>query len=375
MAGANEREIYYGLEKPSATDWNKMQTELDFTTRNNARYQFASRATFSPGGDANIAPTGLFADAFKIRPTSPASLAVVVSAGIGYQDRLTETVDIDGVSGLSDLGRSKPLVLSEDVVFQVPAPSASLRIDIIEVKAEYLVNNLQQRERLNVLTRVFDPTVLNKSLIWDLKDRRGQGAGAATAPLYYKVGTSGGPAPSIDAGYIQLGRVVVSPVATSIGADHIVDDRIPLAPGGYLDVKAEVTLYVNDTPGALNIAACPPGVKMGFVSNGAAVGARGGGTWIIAAGALPTLAMPGEMTRFGVVAPQDYSGGDFGWNQVFTEPLDATYQGYLLDPAYTSTPLELAVGQPIVRMSLNTSKDSYSDDTPLRFFVGARLKW
>lgn len=376
MVSSNERRIFQNLEKPLSSDWNLFQSYIDLTTRNFWRFLFAKRASIAAGSDANTAPEGFLADSFKIRPQSPASMNVVLTAGLGIQDNpASETQDIDGVSGVDDDGRSKPIVLSDDLVFAVPAAGGSLRIDLIEVQASYLSTDSSPGEVFNVSTRKFDPATWNKALIWDLLLRSGQGSGAASAPLYYKVGTPGGPAPSVDTGYIALGYVRVPAAATTVPEGQIIDSRKYLNPNGVTSVTLLARTYNDGTPGALNGVVASAGIKAGIVSTGTPIDGSYAGTLYLVAGGAPTVVLPTGITPLvsGTIAadptsyPRIYS--------ITTTTASAGDKADLVDPAKTSTPLEVAEGQPIVKIAYRMPSGAITGETYMDAALGFQLQW
>ena len=191
--------------------------------------------------------------------------------------------DIDGTSGTDwDNTLGAPIVLSAAETLSVPAPPGvgNSRIDIIEVRADYLAASPATVGIFNAATRVFDPTVKNKRMHWDLSGRTGSAApGASTAPISYVTGVvaagaiSAATEPATTAGYIKIARINLDASAGAIAAvtqSMVADLRPKIYPGGLLHAGAQARI-----PGlvggigagnSLDCVALPPGctIKAAF---------------------------------------------------------------------------------------------------------------
>jgi hypothetical protein len=236
-----DRTILNPLEKPLADDLNQAQSQLDRTLRDYLSLLYSMRTT--DGSAVRTLQSGFVADSFRAFPSSPAAMSVVVKSGMGYQDDASDTPSsIDGVVGLDDISRYKPLPLLSDFTFTVPvAPSApNSRIDIIEVKADRRVENPLSRLVFNPTTEQFESATLDKTLAFALDGRTGVVTSPtdSTAGLSYKIGTAANPgaAPPTTTGYIKIAEINVDNTTTSITESELVDRRAILGVGGIVNL-------------------------------------------------------------------------------------------------------------------------------------------
>lgn len=273
-------------QRPSSTDLNRLQGYIAQTM------QWARSEVFA--GAFNGDPTEVFEDqsrmVYPVRGFFGGSFFTMVNGAFTVQVRPgigaspyaapASATDIDGTSGTdweSSLGA--PLVLSAAENLTVPAPPAvgSSRIDIIEVRADYLAGSPATVGIFNAATRVFDPTVKNKRLHWDLTGRTGSAApGASTAPISYVTGVVavGGIAaatePATTAGYVKIARINLDCSAGAVAAvtqDMIADLRPKIHHGGIVHVAGRITIPgvvggLGNPANIINTVVLPPGMTL-----------------------------------------------------------------------------------------------------------------
>ena len=89
-------------------------------------YEQLLRGRLNAGTDVGGLQTGFIGEGFKVRPTSPASMTVTVTAGLGWfydpTDPLVIAQDITGLryQGTNDASPFRPLVLGEAVELTSP---------------------------------------------------------------------------------------------------------------------------------------------------------------------------------------------------------------------------------------------------------------
>lgn len=278
-------------QRPSSTDLNRLQTYLE----QNFRWILAGLSSPAWSGDpattvdfqarGEYAPVGFYRGGFYVTPgTGPLDVRVNAGAGCALSGPADAT-DIDSASGADWLQSSAfgaPLVLSAFQNFTCPAAPAvgSSRIDIIEVRADYLAGSPATVGILNTATRVFDPTVKNKKLGWDLAGRTGtvNAPAASTAPISYVRGVtvvgalSAATEPTATSGYIKIGRINFEGAVAAITQDLIADLRPKIYPGGLIRAGGRVTIAGTVAGIAATAVAAlelPPGMtaKMTFANN------------------------------------------------------------------------------------------------------------
>lgn len=248
-------------QRPSSTDLNRLQTYLE----QNFRWILAGLSSPAWSGDpattvdfqarGEYAPVGFYRGGFYVTPgTGPLDVRVNAGAGCALSGPADAT-DIDSASGADWLQSSAfgaPLVLSAFQNFTCPAAPAvgSSRIDIIEVRADYLAGSPATVGILNTATRVFDPTVKNKKLGWDLAGRTGtvNAPAASTAPISYVRGVtvvgalSAATEPAATSGYIKIGRINFEGAVAAITQDLIADLRPKVYAGGMIQAGGRIII-------------------------------------------------------------------------------------------------------------------------------------
>jgi hypothetical protein len=290
-----DRTIVNPRERPLSSDINLLQSQVDRGLR-----QFAFQLLASITSDADESPfpaNGFMGNSFRVVPDSPISMNVLVKSGFGFQNFAAGSFaagggstsaiqsSINGIVGLDDIEQYKPMLLSSDASFAVPAsPGAgNSRIDIIEVSALRFVNNPLSRDIMNTTTGVFTPNLVNKTLEWALDNHTGSITTPAlsTAPLSYKIGgvfatPTYNPAnvPPTTAGYIKIAEIFVGPAAVSIDKNVISDFRHTVAPYGSASLACRVQVGIAVPSVQMLNRQCPPGFRMTVDSTG---GGTGGG--------------------------------------------------------------------------------------------------
>jgi hypothetical protein len=289
-------------ERPLSSDVNGEASQINRTLRELLRYLLAGRASNSVL--TNAPATGFLGDSFRVGPESPAAMGVVVRAGYGFMDNLSDVAaDIGGCLNLNDLSAYKPMFLGTSQSLTVPAADPSNpRIDIVEVKYDRRLTDNTSRDVLNTGTGAFDPTLVNKTLAW-IQDGRTSLNGSAS--INYKTGTPAGvpAAPSTSAGYVKIAEILVDAAATSIAENKIKDTRSLLFPnGGFGRVTGRIRLAMTGSPPAvtLDYLNAPPGVSVAFTTGYAGAGfARFATAYVIG----------GNITRVSAVAQATEEAG------------------------------------------------------------------
>jgi hypothetical protein len=275
-----DRCIVNPREKPLSQDINRPQSQSDYAHRFMAEHGLGARTSASSFGLAQ--QSGFRPYSFVVEQTSPASMDVTVKRGVGFYDDAADCPSaINGVIGLDDLSRYKPLVLMNDVTFTVPtAPGlGDSRIDIIEVRANRQVTDSTSRLILDPTTGAFAPDMVNKTLAFAVDGSAGYVISPAlsTVALSYKQGAASATGtevePSVTPGYIQVARINVGPSVTTIARTEIADKRRILAPAGVLPFSGTWRIEYN---GGAPIETCrylsaPPGIQLGVRAFGSAL--------------------------------------------------------------------------------------------------------
>ena len=242
-----DREIINVRERPFSSDINLSEYYADLSLRETIKNLITPRTSVS-NPDPLFSTTARFLGAsFKVVPTSPVSGSVIISKGLGFVGSTDADININNVLGLNDTSQMKPLVLSSNKLVDVPTPDPLLdRIDIIEVKSEYLTTDSTSRDIFNAVTGVFNPIPVPKTFSWALD----QSLGYVTAPsdsttaIGYKEGLAHASptVPSTTAGYTKIAEVLVSAGATSFSQGRIIDFRKLVAPSGQIKVTGKIEL-------------------------------------------------------------------------------------------------------------------------------------
>lgn len=259
-------------QRPSSRDLNYMQWLQQASDLAAAGTAYGTNYASSPTTaerDYGLGAIGFSGAGLRVE-TDPTSLpwGVRLVPGYGYNNAgPVPATDIDSAQGADWSGSSQwgiPILLGTYQAFTVPgAPVAgSSRIDIIEVRADYLATDPATVGIFNPGTETFNPTVVNKNLTWDLAGRTGtvNAPNPSTAPISYVVGQSAvgditaATAPTVTPGYLQLCRINLDKLGGALAGvtdGMIADMRKMLFPQGMLRVGGVATI---------------PGVAAGFGS-------------------------------------------------------------------------------------------------------------
>lgn len=274
-----DRTVIQPRERPLSSDINQLESQADYSLRFLLHHLFGRRNTTA--SDALVVRQGFIGEGFKVRPSNPIAMTVVVKAGLGFLDYPTGTMvdgtasilsSIGGVINVDDLSRYKPVVLIADQTFVVPAAPAgpNTRIDIIEVKPDRRLADPASRAVLDTSTGVFSPTVVNKSLTWALDGRVGSvnEPALATAAISYKVGVAANPGtvPLTTPGWVKIAEILVGSGVVSMDHDTLIDRRTYLFANGV--ASASISTFLSATPGTAPYnfrLSAPPGLPIYLV--------------------------------------------------------------------------------------------------------------
>lgn len=273
-----DQDVLAPAERPSTEALNR-----GFTAERLALsffYQQLLAVRTATANDRAKLQTAFIGEGFKVRPSSPASFVIEVSAGMGfyYDPSVPLVIAQDSIvgrfEGVSNVSPWRPIVLGSSVTMTVPAPppAGQSRYDIIEVRPRRDLADYGQLLRFDQAVNDFVPKSAPAFLRFgSTQTEVGQVVAPvlSTAPLSYKIGT---PAPTgtqlspdVTPGYVLVARILVTNGATSIGTGQIVDTRPQVGP-----VRVSGTFTMKSTGGApfaptgVNIQA-PPGINVAVV--------------------------------------------------------------------------------------------------------------
>lgn len=342
-----DRVIFWTRERPTSGDWNKAQTSIAETLRILTKAVFGEAYASAPtttqaNAATGQAPEGFLNDGFRvvINP-SAGPMVVSLTAGYGVQSASpTAATDYSSATGLNIQALAPaPLTLSSAQNITVPASetAGNSRIDIIEVRADYMTTESTTVGIFNSITRVFDPTAQNKTFTWDLLTRTGSvvSPASSTAPISYKKGVAfaggiaGATEPSTTPGYIKIARINLDGSVTSLTQGLIADLRPPLLPNGNVMASGRVTVTGGSSAASSTFDGVhlPPGVQIKLLVETAAAdtdSTRYGHFYVLGGGinarnaAYPSLVL--QPTNYAQNPAVDVAAADV---------VDATVQSYL----------------------------------------------
>lgn len=243
-------------------------------------YEQLLRSRLNAGSDAGGLKTGFIGEGFKVRPTSPASMTVTVTAGLGWfydpTDPLVIAQDITGLryQGVNDASAYRPLVLGEAVELLVPAAPAvgNSRYDIIEVRPKRELQDYSPELRYD--DAVGDWRPLGGASILSYSSSQAEVGSVATpvlstAPVSYVKGVAAPTGTQVEPpttpGYVKIARILVAEGVTSIDASVICNRRPLVFPNGVGFVSGRGTIRSQrgqlTRPSLTNVIA-PPGVQV-----------------------------------------------------------------------------------------------------------------
>lgn len=257
-------------ERPVSSDHNQMQSQIYRTIREIHRSLMAPRSVLAP---QSRGAGGFAGDSFRVVPSSPEAMSVVVTGGMGFlfdaADAATNlgTPDLEHVD---DLSPYKPISLLTPVTLAIPAaPSApNKRIDIVEVRNGRRLENSITRRQLDSGGGDFNDHLFFKALAYGADGQTGivTDPAPSTAVLSYKVGVPGNPTgalPGTTPGYTRLAVINVPNGTTTIAGTKITDKRKMLGIGGCVHASIRFRLqWSGGTPivTILSVVA-PPGIE------------------------------------------------------------------------------------------------------------------
>jgi len=223
-----DRTIINSLEKPLSGDINRFLAELDRSLR------FFAKSLYSREDGAIV--SGFVKGGFRVVEQSPVAMEVILKAGLGFQDNPGDVpVDINGVTNLNDLESYKPMALLSDITIPIAAAPAApnSRIDILEVRADRVLADLESRQIFDNSTQAFSPVLVEKTLQFLLTAANFgtvNDPNPSVDPISLKQGAVGNPgvAPATTPGYLKVCEIFVDGNAVSIDNGDITDFREPL---------------------------------------------------------------------------------------------------------------------------------------------------
>lgn len=266
---AFDRTIINLRERPLSSDINQAQSQADRSLRELCMQAFTAKASGTSPLAGNPV-SGFIGQGFRVVPSSPLGLSVVVSAGLGFQDLPADVVSaFGGVTGVDDLARYKPLSLLADVTLSgIPAgPSAgNTRYDIVEVRMNRVSGNSLSRDSLDPITGLFVPGLLNKTLAFTQDGSIGMVSAPAssTAAISYKVGVVNGGEPTTTTGYVKIATIYSNNgnMTTQVTRANVIERRSLLAPYGMVSFFGSVSVPTGAaSPPSSLLFRAPPGVE------------------------------------------------------------------------------------------------------------------
>ena len=255
-----DQRVIAPMQRPSTEDLNSARSAE--ALRLSWFYQQLLARMTTASNPGAFYPTGFLGAGFRCVPTSPATLGVQLSPGLGfYYDDTTPLVIAEDLAGLryegvTDLSPYHPLVLDATLVIPIqlplPPPGQS-RYDLIEVRPKRELTDYGQVLRWNTAGNQFTPDNCAAFLRYavdngDLGYVPGNTAGpsASVDPVSCVVGpaavTGTQLTPQGSPGYVPVARILVSDSAVTILGDKIADQRHMAQPGG---IVAEVECTVG----------------------------------------------------------------------------------------------------------------------------------
>lgn len=227
-----DREIINQRERPFSSDINLAGSYSDLALREVLRSFISPRVSALNSSQSNLSTAVFFGDGFKIVPTSPPSLSVQVTKGIGFIGDSEQSFNVDNVLGLNDVSTLKPIPLSENIQIPIDTPASGKRTDIIEVKSEYVLTDSQSRDIFNPTTGTLDFAFIPKTFSWALDSRFATVSSTedSTQPLSIKQGVSRAigqseVVPSTTPGYTKIAEVLVRSFDEELTLVNIRDTR------------------------------------------------------------------------------------------------------------------------------------------------------
>lgn len=349
-----DRTVINARERPVSSDHNQLQSQLDRTLRYLLDQLLLPRAGIADERAGSLV-SGFIGDGFKVREDSPTGLSVVLAAGQGFQLNASDTPpNIGGIPEVDDLSRYKPLPLLTDVTIDIPDPDPTNdRIDIVEVAFFRRLTDPTSRDVLNTTTGAFDPTVVNKTLAWNMENDKGIVTAPAnsTTAIGYKAGVpSGSPSiPPTTPGYIKIAQIAVANGVAQIDQQDIQDLRLLLAFGGIQRVSMRIDVDTGSPPPVMEALTAPPGIIV-------AANIAGGGHFIYVFAGNVTGKNPVAQVGVGI------TGTITAQTITTVTTVDAALQTSLQNAAESDPVVKAAVGQPVIKVELGVSDARFPVD-------------
>lgn len=244
-------------------------------------YERLHQSRINTGTDVGQLKTGFIGEGFKVRPVSPATMQITVTAGLGfYYDNtipLPIATDINGLryQGISDVSPYRPLVLGSTVTITVPAapPMGQSRYDIVEVRPKRDLDDYGPDLRYQAAVSDFRPDTNAAALRYGSTQAE---AGLVTTPTpstqpvsFVKgvaAATGSQVEPPTTPGYVQIARILVNAGDISVDAGAICNRRALVFPeSGMGRVSGRATIRsqrLAKIRPALTHLVAPPGVQV-----------------------------------------------------------------------------------------------------------------
>lgn len=284
-----DQRVINELERPTSSDLNIAQSQLNLGIRAMARQLLMSNPAFTA--------TGSVGESFFVEKAAGAR-EVLINRGIGFNyaaDNSGTDLNIDGITGLSDPFDYRMVSLQSEagvIVDVEPGPGEGLcRRDVIAIRCTNpSTNQLEDYTDTDIYDpyyNKFNAVSKPKTFSYDLTGSVPQvldytQVGSATGAVVYVTGQNSpysgpdslldAPAPLVSPGYINIAIINVVQSLPTIAASDIVDFRRLVAPQGNLVVKGSATIGSTGlSPGTLlsNVSLkAPPGIKAQLVKYG-----------------------------------------------------------------------------------------------------------
>ncbi len=369
------------FERPTSSDINTLESQLNRTIRD------VLSAMYAAGG---FAMDGFLGNGFTpvsaVMPT-PGEVGVQLTAGLGFAvGNLASAVNpvptTPPATGLSDLSRYKPLLLSQDRLISAGAPAAAgqCRRDVVCVTWNRQVD-YQTVPIFSAGAGIFAGALRPKNVTFDLASAAVEIVPYGTAPvtsspilvlrgqeipygtedsfLSANLGT-------IPAGYLPVAILNVGASVASVAANRIVDYRSLLIPAGVTSASAAINFQTLMTSISTPDIVFPNGGKgaVVYVPSTAAVPEQGVEIYLILGNTSRFIAAGESWNLSNNATP---SNPTIQHDRVF--PLNIT-QGVLTladqqklagtagaDWAIAGLPLAAAVGQPYIKLKCLLGQD------------------
>jgi hypothetical protein len=252
MATVNigDRPIINARERPLSSDINDLISAANTTAFGLSYFhnaQSVGAAISSTYPELGGLYHGFFGTGFRC--VAGTGMQVTLLSGVGLVNTYLYAgglaTNIDSVQGLNNYQLVSPVILANNLNITVPAAPSSPnnRIDIIEIKADYDLTDVQSRDVFDTATETFVGTSVNKLFTWLLNSSDVSTVSApssSTGAIGYKVGVaaSSPSAPSVTSGYIKIAEIRVNNGTVAVTNLMVADVRRILSPSGFMFAQA-----------------------------------------------------------------------------------------------------------------------------------------